>query len=207
VIPVKRLSTAKSRLRGVVPAARHADLALAMVRDTAAAVLAGSAVGELVVVTDDPVAAAAVTALGARVVPDRPNAGLNAAIRFGADEVAGVARHRAVFAGDLPALRPEQVDAALAAATHRSFVPDATGTGTVLLAAPPGHRLEPHFGPGSASAHARSGAVSLVGDWPGLRRDVDTPADLRTVLDLGAGRYTWSLLHDLGLAPGRAPAA
>jgi 2-phospho-L-lactate/phosphoenolpyruvate guanylyltransferase len=206
VIPVKRLSAAKSRLRGAVPDARHAELALAMVRDTATAVLAGSRVGELLVVTDDPVVSAAVTELGARVVPDRPGADLNAAMRFGADEVAGLTRHRAVLAGDLPALRPEQLDAALSAAAGRSFVADAAGTGTVLLAVPPGQPLEPRFGIGSSAAHERSGARPLTGDWPGLRQDVDTPADLALVIALGAGRNTCELLRDLGLTPDCAPA-
>jgi len=207
VIPVKRLSAAKSRLRGAVPAARHADLALAMVRDTVSAVLAGSAVAELVVVTDDPEVSAEVAALGARVVPDRPGADLNAAMRFGADEVAGLGRFRAVLAGDLPALRPEQLDAALGVAVGRSFVADAAGTGTVLLAAPPGEPLDPRFGLGSAVAHASSGATPLTGDWPGLRQDVDTPADLALVLALGAGRHTCALLRDLGLTVSCVPAA
>ncbi|MFI5888900.1 2-phospho-L-lactate guanylyltransferase [Actinoplanes sp. NPDC051513] len=206
VIPVKRLSAAKSRLRGAVPAARHADLALAMVRDTVTAVLAGSTVAELVVVTDDTEAAAAVRELGARVVPD-PGADLNAAIRYGADEVAGADRFRAVLTGDLPALRPGQLDAALSAATGRSFVADAAGTGTVLLAAPPGVPLDPRFGIGSAVAHAASGAIPLTGDWPGLRQDVDTPADLALVLALGAGRHTCALLRDLGLTVSCVPAA
>ncbi len=200
VMPVKRLSAAKSRLRGAVPPARHGDLALAMVLDTASAVLAGSSVAELLVVTDDPAAGAAVAGLGARVVPDRPAAGLNEAMRYGADEVAGLGRRRAVLAGDLPALRPEQLDAALAAARPgRGFVADAAGTGTVLLAVPPGERLDPRFGIGSAAAHAASGARALAGDWPGLRQDVDTPADLITVLALGAGPHTCALLRDLGL--------
>ncbi|WP_236028749.1 2-phospho-L-lactate guanylyltransferase [Paractinoplanes lichenicola] len=200
VMPVKRLGAAKSRLRGAVPAARHGELALAMVRDTAAAVLAAPAVAELLVVTDDPVAGAAVAALGARVVPDRPDAGLNEAMRYGADEVAGLSRHRAVLAGDLPALRPEQLDAALAAARGgRGFVADAAGSGTVLLAVGPGEPLDPRFGIGSAAAHAASGARPLEGEWPGLRQDVDTPADLATVLGLGAGRHTCELLRDLGL--------
>lgn len=207
VIPVKRLSAAKTRLRGAVPAARHADLALAMVRDTAAAVLAGTVVAELLVVTDDPVVAAAVGGMGARVVPDRPGADLNAAIRFGADEVAGLSRYRAVLAGDLPALRSAQLDAALATAGGRSFVADAAGSGTVLLAAPPDVPLEPLFGLGSAGAHASSGATALAGDWPGLRQDVDTPADLATVLNLGPGRHTAQLLRDLGLTLRRVPAA
>ena len=199
-MPVKRLTAAKSRLRGAVPAARHADLALAMVRDTATAVLAGAGVGELLVVTDDPVTAAAVTELGARVVPDRPDAGLNEAMRHAADDVTGPGRFRAVLTGDLPALRPAELDAALAAArSGRAFVADAAGTGTVLLAVPPGEPLDPHFGPGSAAAHAASGARPLAGDWPGLRQDVDTPADLTTVLALGAGRHTCALLRDVGL--------
>ena len=207
VIPVKRLNAAKSRLRGAVPAPRHPELALAMVQDTVAAVLAGSAVSELLVVTDDPAAAAAATALGARVVADRPGADLNAAMRFGADEVAGLSRFRAVLAGDLPALRPEQLDAALAGAGRRSFVPDAAGTGTVLLTAPPGEPLDPHFGIDSAVAHAASRAARLAGDWPGLRQDVDTPADLATVLTLGPGPHTCALLRALGLSVTCVPAA
>jgi 2-phospho-L-lactate guanylyltransferase len=207
VIPVKRLSVAKSRLRGAVPDARHAELALAMVCDTVTAVLAAESVGRLLVVTDDPVAAAAVAGLGARVVPDRPGADLNDAMRFGADEAAGLSAYRLVLAGDLPALRPGQLDEALAGATRRGFVADAAGTGTVLLATPPGQPLDPHFGLGSAAAHARSGAVPLTGDWPGLRQDVDTPADLATVLSLGAGPHTCALLRDLGLTTACVPAA
>jgi 2-phospho-L-lactate guanylyltransferase len=200
VIPVKSLSAAKSRLRGAVADARHEELALAMVRDTVAAVRACPAVGDVLVVTDDPAAAAAVAALGARAVPDRPAAGLNAAMRFGADVVAGLTHRRAVLTGDLPALRPEELDAALTAAgTGRSFVADAAGTGTVLLAAQPGTALDPRFGAGSAAAHAASLALPLSGVWPGLRQDVDTADDLRTVLALGAGEHTCGLLRDVGL--------
>jgi 2-phospho-L-lactate guanylyltransferase len=112
-----------------------------------------------------------------------------------------------VLAGDLPALRPGELDAALAAVGGRSFVADAAGSGTVLLAAPPGRPLDPHFGLGSAVAHAASGAAALTGDWPGLRQDVDTPADLSVVLDLGLGRHTRQLLRDLGLTGRRVPAA
>jgi 2-phospho-L-lactate guanylyltransferase len=200
VIPVKSLGAAKSRLRGAVADSRHEELALAMVRDTVAAVSACAAVGDVLVVTDDPAAAAAVTALGARAVPDRSAAGLNAAMRFGADAVAGLARRRAVLTGDLPALRPGELGEALAAAgPARSFVADAAGTGTVLLTAGVGTALDPRFGAGSAAAHAASAARPLTGLWPGLRQDVDTAGDLRTVLALGAGEHTCGLLRDLGL--------
>nr|WP_051042276.1 2-phospho-L-lactate guanylyltransferase [Actinoplanes missouriensis] len=206
VIPVKRLRAAKTRLRGAVPADRHPDLALAMVRDTVVAVLSTPAVTRLIVVTDDAAVAASVGRLGAEVAPD-PGAGLNAALRFGADDVAGPEAYRAVLTGDLPALTPEQLDQALGGVSGRSFVPDAAGTGTVLLAVPPGESLRPLFGPHSAQAHAGSGATPLTGDWPGLRQDVDTAADLGTVLSLGAGRRTCELLRDLGLTAECAPAA
>lgn len=200
IIPVKSLGAAKSRLRGAVADARHQDLALAMVRDTVAAVRACAAVGDVLVVTDDPAATAAVAALGARAVPDRPAAGLNAAMRYGADLVVGLAHRRAVLTGDLPALRPAELGAALAAAgPGRSFVADAAGTGTVLLTADVGIALDPRFGVGSAAAHAASLARPVTGTWPGLRQDVDTAGDLRTVLALGAGEHTCGLLRDLGL--------
>jgi len=207
VIPVKRLGLAKSRLRGAVPAARHQDLALAMLADTAAAVLACAEVAELLVVTDDPAAAGIARELGARPVPDEPGAGLNAAFAHGADVVAGRGRRRVALAGDLPALRPAELGEALRSARGRSFVADAAGTGTVLLGVPMGSDLDPRFGVGSAAAHARSGATALTGDWPGLRQDVDTAEDLRAVLALGAGPRTCGLLRDLGLTPSCLPAA
>jgi 2-phospho-L-lactate guanylyltransferase len=97
----------------------------------------------------------------------------------------------AALAADLPALRTGDLTAALTAAgPGRSFVADAAGTGTVLLAATSGVELEPCFGPGSAAAHAATGAVELTGDWPSLRRDVDTGAELAAAVVLGLGPRT-----------------
>ncbi|WP_432836056.1 2-phospho-L-lactate guanylyltransferase [Dactylosporangium sp. CA-092794] len=98
---------------------------------------------------------------------------------------------------DLPAMRPCDLESALVAAARtgrRAFVPDLEGTGTVLLAAPAGEPLAPHFGPGSAAAHLRSGAVRLDGAWPSLRRDVDTAADLDAAARLGLGTHTGQVL-------------
>jgi 2-phospho-L-lactate/phosphoenolpyruvate guanylyltransferase len=196
VVPVKFLAGAKSRLRGAVPGVPHDDLVLALVLDTVQAALACAAVVEVLVVSSDAAVHGAAGALGARVVADSPGAGLNPAFRHGA----ALARAAAVaaLAGDLPALDPVELAAALAAAAaapaHRSFVPDAAGTGTTLLTAGPGAPLDPRFGPGSAAAHARSGAVRLAGAWPTLRQDVDTPEDLRAAGALGLGGQTAALL-------------
>ena len=71
-----------------------------------------------------------------------------------------------------------------------AFVPDAEGTGTVLLAANVPARLFPAFGPGSAARHEAGGAVRLDLDLPSLRRDVDTWEALQQALTLGVGPAT-----------------
>jgi 2-phospho-L-lactate guanylyltransferase len=109
----------------------------------------------------------------------------------------------AALAGDLPALRGSDLAAALSAATTRGYAPDRAGTGTTLLATPPGVPLEPRFGPGSARAHARSGAVELPAA-AGLRLDVDTPADLVAAARLGLGPRT-AILRRLDLRSAQNP--
>ncbi|ATO14540.1 2-phospho-L-lactate guanylyltransferase [Micromonospora sp. WMMA2032] len=193
VMPVKRLGAAKSRLRGALPGVPHEELALALAADTLRAVRACPAVARVLVVTDDPRAGAAATAAGTRVVAD-PGGGLNAAFRHGA-ALAGPGEAVAALTADLPALRPAELAAALRATEGvRGFVADAPGGGTVLLAAPAGLPLAPRFGPGSAAAHAAGGALPLAGDWPSLRRDVDTPPDLAAAAGLGVGPRTGALL-------------
>jgi 2-phospho-L-lactate guanylyltransferase len=189
VVPVKRLALAKTRLSSYGDTARQ-ELALAFALDVVAAGLAASSVTDVVVVSDDERARAVLADAGARVVADAPDAGLNPALEHGAAQLApglGVA----TVSADLPALRPEDLDAALAAvpAGGRGFVSDVGGTGTTLLAAAPGVRLSPAYGAGSRDVHVRSGAVELPAA-PGLRLDVDTPEDLAAALRLGVGPAT-----------------
>lgn len=202
VLAVKPLAVGKSRLRGALDGVRHERLVMALTLDTVSAVLSCAEVGRAIVVTDDGVIAEAVRTIGAEPIPDRPRAGLNAAFAHGAALSNG---WTAVLAADLPALRSTELAAVLCIAqggptargrpsATRSFVADAAGCGTVLLAAPPGVLLDPRFGPESATAHAASGARRLAGCWPGLRRDVDTPADLAVAAELGLGRHTAELV-------------
>lgn len=90
---------------------------------------------------------------------------------------------------DLPAMQPSELTEAVAAARSggRSVVVDHHGTGTSALFACGESALDPRFGPESALGHANSGARPLNGQWPGLRTDVDTHADLGTVRALGVG--------------------
>lgn len=196
VVPVKEADRAKTRLQPTHPLSRPA-LARAVAQDTLTAVCAALPPRDVLVVTTDPAAAGAATALGATVVAD-PGAGLDAAVRAGVARVLPVDDGHtpgwAVLLGDLPSLRPEDLRDALArCAEHpRAVVPDADGTGTVLLTSTVGPP-EPRFGPGSAARHGVDATVLELA-LPRLRRDVDTAADLAAALALGVGTATARVL-------------
>lgn len=199
VMPLKGGPAAKSRLGA------PAVVATAIALDCLDAVRAASRVGQVVVVTPDPGLAALARSAGALVRPEsRPGAGLLAAVD---DGLRGLVGPCAVLLADLPALRPADLDAGLEAAgaalagAPMVFVPDAEGTGTVLLCAARAEAMTPSFGPGSASAHERAGARRLELSEPRLRRDVDTAADLRAALDLGVGPHTRAALAETAFAP------
>jgi 2-phospho-L-lactate guanylyltransferase len=206
VLPVKRLALAKTRL-GPPYAEHRGRLALAFAVDTTVAALACPLVASVQVVTDDPVAAAELAAVGAVVTGDHPDAGLNPALAHGAALAARSHPGTAVgtVAADLPALRAGELAVLLERADQhpRCFVRDAQGTGTTLLLARAPDDLRPMFGPGSADRHARSGAVEIPADLlPSVRRDVDTAGDLDAALALGVGSRTRRLVD--GLARSRA---
>ena len=201
VVPVKRLTQAKTRLG--LPAADRARLALAMAEDTIRACVAADSVRRVVVVTDDPDGAAMAVAAGAVVVADEPDAGLNPALRHGAAYAArsGADLGIVTVSSDLPALRAADLDAVLRAATADllAVVADAAGTGTVLYAAARAEAFDPAYGDQSRAAHVRSGAVDRSGDAdPRLRRDVDTVADLREAVALGVGPATRRAVEAIG---------
>jgi 2-phospho-L-lactate guanylyltransferase len=212
VVPAKRLAVAKTRLRpltSLLPGTAHDELVLALLADTVAAATACARVGTVVVVTDDPAAAETARDLGASTLADEPDRGLNPALEHGSHSARGSAV--AALSSDLPALRPDELAAALDAASGtapRCFVADAHGTGTTLLTAV-GTGLRPRFGRGSAAAHRAGGATALSGAWPGLLRDVDTEADLRAAVALGVGPHTSALIErgllDRPRSPGIRP--
>jgi len=194
VVPVKPPALAKSRLAALGDDARSA-LVVAFAADTITAVLETPSVAGVLAITDDHVLAAALSDLGAFVIPDAVADDLNGSLVQAAFEA-----HRrwpeaalAAVCADLPALRPGELDRALAAAPEdrMSFVADAAGSGTTSVISPSLELFVPRFGPGSRKAHLEAGAVEIdLVDVPTLRQDVDTPDDLAAALELGAGNRT-----------------
>lgn len=219
VVPVKGGARAKSRLHPPT-GVRRAALAWAIARDCLDAVTAALPPTSVHVVTADDGVARYAAGLGAEVVHD-PGRGLNEAVRAGVRAASTAAAHQGaallrpsagsahgqraaregvgVLLGDLPALRPDDLLTALqtAAAHPLAVVPDADGTGTVLLTSWGGH-LEPAFGTGSAARHTAAGHHRLELDLPRLRTDVDDDASLRAARELGVGPATRQVLAGPG---------
>lgn len=199
VVPVKRAGIAKSRLTGVT-AQQRTELARAFPADCAEAALATPNVATVVMVTDDEPARAMLLELGAEVIPDEPDAGLNPALEYAREYVQErYGGHPvAVLSGDLPAITADELATALRRADDvpRAFLTDQAGDGTTLLTAQPGVELCPRFGTASRRQHLVTGAHELdPTGLPTVRRDVDTLDDLRAAHGLGVGRHTAAVLE------------
>ena len=194
LVPVKPPAFAKSRLADLGDDTRR-ELATAFAVDTVCAALASPGVDRVLVVTDDVTLARGLSDLGVDVIPDGTTDDLNETLRLAAAEMhrRDPALRLVALCADLPALRPEELAAALAAAPREgmAFVADAEGEGTTAVVASAPDTFRPRFGHASRRQHLDAGAHEIVGiDVPTLRRDVDDRADLAEAVALGVGSRT-----------------
>lgn len=195
LVPIKRFEDGKQRLGERSDRAAFAE---AFARDTLDAVAGSPRVRMVLVQTDDPGLVGDLRLPVAVTVRTQRAAGLNNAIGEGLRYAQeswpdyGIA----VLLGDLPALTSEDLDRTLELAEEvpLGMVPDAAGTGTVLITGQPGMPLLPAFGPGSADRHRNLGHRMLRASER-MRRDVDTLEDLDVAARLGVGRHTGALLR------------
>lgn len=203
LLPVKQLLLAKSRMVPLDAALRQ-ELALAFALDTVELLLSVPDVAHVHVLTADlsvQAGLAGIEPVGDRsariqLIPEPDQYalnpalhGLNPALRGGLTEIRrrSFAGPVAILTADLPAARPAELAEALSAARaqQRAVLLDADGEGTVLLAANSAALLAPQFGPDSGARHIAQGHLPLDGDWPGLRRDVDSVPMLASAAALG----------------------
>ena len=204
VVPVRSLSSGKSRLGEPLDAEERADLMLALLRRTVEQALAASRLAGVVVVSEDADLLRQARVMGAAsLLQEHPglNEGL-AEARAAADPEATAIM---VLPADLPSVVASAIDELAEAAELAqrgapdrpvvALVPDRHGTGTnALLVAPP-DAIPFRFGAGSRVAHcsaARAAGASYVELSGPLTFDLDTPEDLleadRRGLDHEAGR-------------------
>jgi 2-phospho-L-lactate/phosphoenolpyruvate guanylyltransferase len=164
-----------------------------MVGDVLEALAAVPGLDAVIVVTAEPLAAAAARRAGADLIDDPEEAGQSAAAARGVSAAIDRGAERALLVpGDCPALDPEEIEALIGGTARQevAIVPDRHGKGTnALLLAPP-DAIAPAFGPASLARHesraVAAGVEVRVVAVPSLLLDVDTPGDLaalRSALD------------------------
>lgn len=199
IVPAKGLAQAKGRLAAVLSDEERRRLALAMLADVLAPLLAVPRIQATAVVSSDPQVLALATSLGAQAIVEPPPArGVNAALTHAARAfpAAGGIEALLVMPMDVPLLAAADVEAILDALpfdcaqgrpTERGVVlcPSRAG-GTSALALRPPDAIPFRFGPDSFAAHCHEAALRglspTVLPIESLMLDIDSPADLANLL-------------------------
>lgn len=189
ILPVKRYSTAKTRLAGELAPGTRRALAESMVTDVLMALRRTDAVDEVFVVTSEPTAEAIGRGYGATVLVDHVEDGQSAATLIGIAHAIERGAHRVLLVpADCPALDPVELTALLERDIDEPYVtivPDRHGSGTNALVLMPPNVIEPAFGPDSRSRHEQAAAAVGVpwdiADVETLAIDVDTADDLEAL--------------------------
>src|SRR5262245_25261442 len=186
VVPVRGITTGKSRLAPVLNRAARVRLNRLLLEHTLTVVDRWCGLACCIVVTPCDEALSIARHQGAAVVLETPDTGLNVAAALGAS----YARDRSasdvlVLPCDLPYLTTESLTAMTSAAQksrHMVIAPDKAGTGTNALLLSTEEPFEFRYGEHSFARHrllARErGWTFAVCSRPELAFDLDTPQDL-----------------------------
>jgi len=203
IIPVKRLSEAKSSLRAKLTPKQRSRLVLSMLADALGAVHQAPSIASVAVVSPDERVLSFARLHGAEGIAE-PGLGLNEALKLairhaiskGIDSVL-------ILPADLPLLKSVDVENLIAAASAPKDVviapSKAKGTNALFLRPP--DLINLRFGGESFPLHVKE--ASQAGVRPRIYRsttvalDIDKPEDLLSVETLGLGTRTYEFLHSL----------
>lgn len=196
IVPVKRLSDAKSRLASKLPLRRRRKLMCVLLQHTLRALSGVGGVEGVLVVGKDGAVRAIAHGAGAGFIREGNVQGLNGALAQAETEaIRRGAKAVMILPADLPLLSAEDVAWAIKKKGRPPFfliAPDRSRKGTnLLLMAPPG-RVGFFFGRVSFRRHVqaarRAGMKVTVLRRRALAKDLDRPEDLRL---LEATDFLW----------------
>ncbi len=205
LVPFKRFTRAKSRLRTHYSDAEVVEIGRALLADVLDALRAAKRVERVVVLTDDPEVAALARDAGAEARVRDPDPGLNEVLELGTRALAAEGFDAVLIAlGDVPLLRGEDVDRVIdAGATSGVVVVPSPDGGTPLLFRHPPERIPLRFGPASAARHVEEARARGLDPTPPeplaelARHDLDTPEDAARLRAAGARGRTADVLRRL----------
>jgi 2-phospho-L-lactate guanylyltransferase len=192
IVPVNGPAGAKRRLEPLLSWDERAELVAVMLADVLDACRRARTLRDILVVTPDT----GLAPPDVDVLPD-PGDGHAAAIALGLAQAP--ASGALVVMADCPLVTPEGLDRLAAAARPLALAPAQDG-GTNALALSPADAIEPAFGVRNGAAllleRARvAGLPAEVVEDERIALDVDTPDDVRRVLELGEGTRTMAFLR------------
>jgi len=195
LIPARGLRAGKSRLAGNLPVDAREALTRRMMRGVIEAARGSGMVDTIAVMSPDPEALTFAAEIDDRVVPlsqDPTRPGLIPAVTAGRDWALTVDGHTLlILFGDLPLITAHDVRSLATEQSPVVLAPDRHGAGTNALLLRLGERQSAsyqfQFGPGSYQRHlaeaARLDLDVATRRAPGTAFDLDTPDDLRALLD------------------------
>jgi 2-phospho-L-lactate guanylyltransferase len=189
-IPVRDFATAKQRLAGVLVPEERGALARAMLEDVLGAVCAAP-VRMVYVVSGDPDVRAVAARFPVSILDEDVLRGHSEAVALAQAVAARAGADTFVtIPGDVPGVTADELSAMLEASHGERaavFVPSLAGYGTNAALLRPPDLMPLKFGEPSFANHlvaARDRDLAPVAlSLPGLGLDIDTPDDLRALLD------------------------
>jgi 2-phospho-L-lactate guanylyltransferase len=192
LIALKSSAAAKGRLAETLPAEIRQRLVEQMFADVLGALRAAQQVEGIAVVTNETLTDPDLLRF------DDPGQGLNAALAYGAAELAGRGVDELlILHADLPLASGAEIDALISAGrTHGlAIASDKAGQGSnaLYLALPHTRNFRFQFGPDSLRLHqleaARQGGALTTIAAPGLNFDIDEAQDIEQLLLMAPERY------------------
>ena len=203
IIPVKRLSDAKSSLSEALNPEQRQRLVLAMLADVLNAVRQAPSLSGAAVVSPDEKVLDFARLHGAADVAE-PGLELNAALKLAIERVVGQgATSVLIIPGDLPLLKGIDIEnlTAMATAQREVVIAPSKAKGTNALLLRPPDIIGLRFGGESFPLHVRE--ATRAGVKPRIYRsqtvalDIDGPEDLLKMETLGLGTRTHEFLRSL----------
>ncbi len=205
LIPVKNLRNAKQRLASILSPGERCRLAEAMLEDVLGTLAARAAGPPVAVVTSDPLAVRLARRFVFEVLHDPDNLGETEAITLATTACQAEGTGTLVLPADIPLLEAGELERVLAAAPEEGtvLVPSADGRGSNAVLRRPGALFPLTFGGESFERHLQraraTGLPCVTLRSPGIALDVDTPADLRSLLAAQGNTRAQRLLREWNL--------
>lgn len=208
VVPVKDIGKAKQRLGSVLGVEERRNLFLVMVEDVLATLAKVSLLDGVMIVTGDPEVQRLATQFKARLLEESKNQGHTSAVAYAArvlkqEGVDGMLQ----IPGDIPLVQSGEVEEVLRAhspAPSITIVPSHDKMGSNCVLCSPPDVIPLRFGENSFYHHLQSarkhGLCPQVMTSPGIGLDIDTPEDLRLLIQKVIPNRTGNFLQKSGIA-------